>query len=354
METNLNPSVVEKREESKFKIFLRRSIGSISVCIGLLLTLSLIATVASTQLSYIWEFPTFFGAYIFLFGGIRVIKSSNKDEIPISSKFFLNTGILILITILVTVSGIPALLMEAFSENPFVHPSPDESNESFNILSVFLVLFDLYAFLFEYMCWTCLVVTILFIPMVEFGLTNKLVKRKYNKNDNNQDAQVAQTEQVKSTQQITEEQNLEERIAATAVVIDQPTENTNNTSIEKAKKDPLWRNILKIFIGVFLLLLGVSSVLELFETNNEIGVLLAYICLFGGIRVIKSSSQDEIPILVKFLFNAGILFIVLLLSFVSNDLIMYVIITIVFALIVELGLTNRLIKRMYNRKEKKE
>lgn len=360
METNVNPSIVEKREDSTFKKILRRSIGSISVCIGLLLTLSLIATVASTQLSYIWEFPTFFGAYIFLFGGIRVFKSSNKDEIPISSKFFLNTGILILITILVTVSGIPALLMDAFSEIHLLHPSPDESNEVVDAVFVFSNIFLMIAFIAEYMCWTCLVIAIIFIPIVEFGLTNRLMKRKYKKNAINKDAQVAQTEQVKSTQQITEEQNLEERIAATAAVIDHPTENTNNTSIEKAKKDPLWRNILKIFIGVFLLLLGILYVRELFESHDEIAVLFAYICIFGGIRVIKSSSQDEIPILVKFLFNVGILFIVsflgggVLSQFISNECFIILIITIVFALIVELGLTNRLIKRMYNRMEKKE
>jgi hypothetical protein len=374
METNLNPSVVENREESKFKIFLRRSIGSLSVGIGLLLLTSyLIATVktynAIIQISsfdvnlkevLITASPILMGVYIFLFGGIRVINSSNKDEIPISSKFFYNTGILILITILVTISGVPSMLMEAFSETSILDPSYDESNEIANFFFGFAFIFSMFAVFVEYMGWMCLVIAMLFIPIVEFGLTNRLMKRKYKKNDINKDAQAAQTEQVNSTQQITEEQNLEERIAATAAVIDQPTENTNNTSIEEAKKDPLWRNILKIFIGVLLLLLGVSSVLLLFETNNEIGVLLAYICLFGGIRVIKSSSQDEIPILVKFLFNVGILFIIVfpvrfvLGDFISNECFVTLISTIVFALIVELGLTNRLIKRMYNRMEKKE
>jgi hypothetical protein len=374
METNLNPSVVENREESKFKIFLRRSIGSLSVGIGLLLlTYYLIATVKTyNAIIQIFSFdvnlkavlitasPILMGVYIFLFGGIRVINSSNKDEIPISSKFFYNTGILILITILVTISGVPSLLMEAFSETSILDPSYDESNEIANFFFGYAFIFSMFAVFVEYMGWMCLVTAMLFIPIVEFGLTNRLIKRKYKKNDINKDAQAAQTEQVNSTQQITEEQNLEERIAATAAVIDQPTENTNNTSIEEAKKDPLWRNILKIFIGVLLLLLGVSSVLQLFETNNEIGVLLAYICLFGGIRVIKSSSQDEIPILVKFLFNVGILFIIVfpvrfvLGDFISNECFVTLISTIVFALIVELGLTNRLIKRMYNRMEKKE
>jgi hypothetical protein len=250
--------------------------------------------------------------------------------------------------------------MEAFSETSILDPSYDESNEIANFFFGVAFIFSMFAVFVEYMGWMCLVIAMLFIPIVEFGLTNRLMKRKYKKNDINKDAQAAQTEQVNSTQQITEEQNLEERIAATAAVIDQPTENTNNTSIEEAKKDPLWRNILKIFIGVLLLLLGVSSVLQLFETNNEIGVLLAYICLFGGIRVIKSSSQDEIPILVKFLFNVGILFIIVfpvrfvLGDFISNECFVTLISTIVFALIVELGLTNRLIKRMYNRMEKKE
>ena len=153
-------------------------------------------------------------------------------------------------------------------------------------------------------------------------------------------------------------------------------ENQIDSSKNKTKEEPTWRSTLRIFFGVILITLGVISTIgnimnlinpisynEHSEAFNPHGLLLFYLCFFGGARLIKGTKDDQISLWKKFWVNLAAFFVIWVIICIVEELIFghylagiysYLICYISLIIVIETGVTNKIILRRQNKQNQEK
>jgi hypothetical protein len=141
-------------------------------------------------------------------------------------------------------------------------------------------------------------------------------------------------------------------------------DNQEKSTMNKTKEEPTWKFMLRKTLGVIFIFLGVISILGIFATYkvdpananffDPHGLLVLYLFLFGGARLLKNPKEGEISLMKRFWVNFAAFWVICIPVAFLEELIFgtytfwYSYIT--FIIVVESGIIKRIIIRRQKEK----